>query len=756
MKYKYGEFSKSGDEFYINTPDIERNWYNYLFNDNYITFTSQAGIGQGILQDRLGNRFMPVEERGAYIVSEDGGWNLAGLPVYDKDKKYKCTHGIGYTEIELEKNNILTIYGLFVPCEDSKKDGYEVYYIKVKNLGNKKITAKVITYSNNDFDGKYYYQGYNVRTLMHTGDINGMHYTVGSGDWNGEACNFEAFAVACGELSGYDCAKNAFIGPYNSFTDPIALHRGGCTDSDCIAEKMCYAVQSTLELAPGEEGFCSFVHGISQSVEKINELTERFNSEEKINNELALVKAKYAEKTGKLKISTPDKELDKLFNNWLKYQTVMGARWARVRHNGFRDIASDCECLAAFNAPLAWEGIKRLMTYQYSNGYAPRTVENGAIRDNFFSDNTVWLTFTVYYIVNEIGDLSLLDEEVLFNDGSCASVYEHLRRSVDFLYNFKGLHNLIKIWRGDWNDCMDRVGKGEKGVSIWLSIAWYRANKMFAELAEKRGDTEQVKLAKERGEIMAELVDKYGWDEEGYYIYAINDEGRKIGYHEEKEGKISLPPQIWAVFSGISKDGKEIQAMDSAEKYLSYDLGTALTHPAYTFYDRGIGSTTYKSPGVQENGGVYLHAMCWKLAADAMLGRADRVEWDMNRILPFRNEVVDGRAEPYTLCNSYMGKETRYRYGTPGQSWRTATAQWFQKAMLNFVFGLYPTLEGLTIKPCLPPTWDECSVVKPFRNTTYNITFKKTGNRKTYLDGKEYNNEILPLDKSEYIVVYEY
>lgn len=73
MFTKYGEFIKEGLEFVINTPDIERNWYNYFYTDNYISFTSHAGIGQGFLQDKLGRRIIPVAGRGVYIVENDKG-----------------------------------------------------------------------------------------------------------------------------------------------------------------------------------------------------------------------------------------------------------------------------------------------------------------------------------------------------------------------------------------------------------------------------------------------------------------------------------------------------------------------------------------------------------------------------------------------------------------------------------------------------------------------------------------------------------
>lgn len=747
MLNKYGDFNERGDEFIINTPDIERNWYNYFFTDNYITFTSQTGAGEGFLQDSLGNRLKVVRERGTYAVCDGEGWSLCGLPVYDKPDFYECRHGIGYTVITEERNGIRTEYGLFVPNEDDETTGYEVTFVIVKNNTGEKKDVKIISYCENDFDGRYTYQGYNVSSLKYSEEINGMSYRVDAGEWSGEYRTFEAFMTCGQKVSGYDCARNAFIGPYGSSADPAALHKGGCTGSECIAEKNCYALETTLSLLPGEESFCSFITGVTDKKEIINGITERFSTEEKTEKELSDVKNKYSGIIGKLKINTPDRELNKLFNYWLKYQTNLGSRWARVRHNGFRDMTSDTECLGVINPSLAWERLKRIMTYQYSNGYAPRTFEDGAIRDNNFSDNTVWLNYTAYYILNELGDYEKhLNEKVKFNDGSEATVYEHLRLSVDWLYNFRGLHGLIKIWCGDWNDCLNRVGKNGKGVSVWLSMAFCRAAKMFAELAKTAGKTEDAETALAQAEEISKLIDVYGFDKEGgYYIYAINDEGRKIGGSEEKEGRIHLAPQIFAVLSGISKDGKDKTAMEIADKELTYELGTAVMTPPYTHYDPGVGAIGIKHPGVHENGGVYLHAMCWKLAADAMLGDEDKVAFDIEHILPFRNPVVAGRCEPYVLPNSYMGKETGYRYGTPGQSWRTASGQWFLKSLVNYVFGFMPTPEGLRLQPCLPKSWKEAEIIKEYRGTEYHIKYLRTGRKKITAGGEEITGGTLPV-----------
>jgi cellobiose phosphorylase len=389
--------------------------------------------------------------------------------------------------------------------------------------------------------------------------------------------------------------------------------------------------------------------------------------------------------------------------------------------------------------------LERILSFQYSNGFAPRSIKEGKIRDDNFSDNCVWIAFTASAILKELGDVSILDRQIPFNDGSSDTLYEHIRRSVDFLYHFRGLHGLIKIWGGDWNDCMNTAGLEGKGVSVWLSLAWLRANKVFAEIARIYGKEADVRLADERSKEMEAIIEKYGWDGE-YYLDAYNDRDDKIGSKENEEGRIYLIPQLWAVLSDIGDGRRQQLAMDAVEKYLADPLGIRISDPPYTKYDPNIGVMTTKYPGIHENGGVYLHTIAWKIAADAMLKRADKVEAGIETMLPFRNKVVNGRAEPYMLCNSYFGVQTGYRYGTPGQSWRSASSPWFMMALVRYVYGLQPEMTGLRIDPCLPPSWENVSITKMFRGTQYHIRYENHGPRvkQILVDGKPIDGNILP------------
>lgn len=740
----YGDYAENSSDFVIKERNIPRNWYNYLWNDNYVTFVSQTGAGEGFLQDDRGRRLMLLKERGFFISENGTSHGICGLPVNEAVDSFTCTHSHGATVIETEKDKLASSLCFIVP----NNEPCELCMVTVSNRSDTVRSFSLLAFCGTGFDDTYTRQGYNTGVAHFDKECNAVVIPKRSA-FGGKPGNVFGFMSMSQPVSGYDCTYNAIVGPYGSFAHPVIAERGCCTSTDGCGEKLAFALEKKLTLKPGEKTSIVITYGIAFSKEEMKALCGRFASEESFDSEKQAVLKKFADDISGVSVDTPDCMLNKMFP-WLKLQSDLGSRWARVRHNGFRDLTSDTDCFAAVNPSLAFERFKRILSYQYSNGYAPRTFIDGSIQDKKFADNTVWLTFTAMSILKELGDKTILDAEVPYNDGTVGTVYEHLYRSVDYLYNFQGLHGLIKIWGGDWNDCMNTAGVGGVGVSVWLSIAWYRANRMFAEIAGIMGKQDDVELCRVRGEDMRAKIEQYGWDGE-YYIDAYNDSGEKIGSHECDEGKMFLIPQLWAVLSGVSTDGREIKAMDAVEKYLSSPLGTRISYPAYTHYDHGIGAVTLKPAGVHENGGVYLHTIAWKTAVDAILKRPEKVAEDIETILPFRNKVVAGRAEPYIMCNSYFGDQTGYRYGTPGQSWRTAAGQWFQKALVNYVFGLMPEMDGLRIDPCLPPEWKTCSIDKVFRGCKYHIEYENGGThiKQILVNGSPISGNILPVLKGK-------
>ena len=53
MGKQYGHYVQGSSDFRITEADIPRNWYNYFWNDNYVTYTSQVCAGESFLQDNM-------------------------------------------------------------------------------------------------------------------------------------------------------------------------------------------------------------------------------------------------------------------------------------------------------------------------------------------------------------------------------------------------------------------------------------------------------------------------------------------------------------------------------------------------------------------------------------------------------------------------------------------------------------------------------------------------------------------------------
>lgn len=70
--------------------------------------------------------------------------------------------------------------------------------------------------------------------------------------------------------------------------------------------------------------------------------------------------------------------------------------------------------------------------------------------DDTSSDSHLWLVPSVVEFVRETGDLSFLDVAVPFAEGTVATVYEHLRRALDFTSRHVGINGVAQGLRADW------------------------------------------------------------------------------------------------------------------------------------------------------------------------------------------------------------------------------------------------------------------------------------------------------------------
>ena len=99
------------------------------------------------------------------------------------------------------------------------------------------------------------------------------------------------------------------------------------------------------------------------------------------------------------------------------------------------------------------------------------------------SDDALWIVVSICEYVKETGELELFDEVVPFADEGEATVYEHLKRALDFSAEQVGATGICKGLRADWNDCLNLGG----GESAMVSFMHHWALRAFVEAAQHLG-----------------------------------------------------------------------------------------------------------------------------------------------------------------------------------------------------------------------------------------------------------------------------
>jgi N,N'-diacetylchitobiose phosphorylase len=333
------------------------------------------------------------------------------------------------------------------------------------------------------------------------------------------------------------------------------------------------------------------------------------------------------------------------------------------------------------------------------------------------SDDHLWLVPSIVEWVKESGDVAFLDEAVPFADGEVATVYEHMKRALDFSAVQVGSNGICKGLRADWNDCLN-LGGGETALVTFLHI-W--AINSFLEAAKhlsRTADVETYAAMAERVKAQANLT---LWDGE-WYLRGFTRKGIKIGSHENDEGKIFLEHMPWSVISGAAPRDRAQSAMDAVDAYLFSPYGLHLTWPAYSKPDDDIGYITRVYKGIKENAAIFSHPNGWPIIAECILGRGERAMKFYDAMLPYnQNDMIEIReAEPYSYCQFIMGRD-HTAFGRARHPWLTGTAGWMYTAATRYILGIRTEFDGLVVDPCIPRDWNGFHVSRRLRGATYEI-----------------------------------
>lgn len=485
------------------------------------------------------------------------------------------------------------------------------------------------------------------------------------------------------------------------------------------------------------------------------------------------LKAFWDNKLNRLQIDTPDEGMNTLINTWTLYQAEINVMFSRFASFievggrtglGYRDTAQDAMTVPHSNPEKCRQRLVELLRGLVSAGYglhlfqpewfdpdtevkpfkSPTVVPTPKVSDMIHgledtcSDDALWLIASIVEYVKETGEYGFFDEVITYADGGSGTVYEHMKKILDFSAEQIGAHGVCKGLRADWNDCLNLGG----GESALVSFLHYWAIDNFLEAASWLGREDDVKHYTDMRHTVKEICDRELWDD-GWYIRGITKNGRKIGTHQDREGRLHLESNSWAVLSGAADYEKGIQAMDAVDEYLYTPYGIMLNGPSYTVPDDDIGFVTRVYPGVKENGSVFSHPNPWAWAAECKLGRGDRAMKFYHALCPYyQNDIIEIReAEPYSYCQFIMGKD-HTAYGRARHPFMTGSGGWAYFSATRYMLGIRPQFDCLQIDPCIPADWKEFSVKRVWRGAEYRISVKNPegvmkGVKELILDGKK-------------------
>lgn len=755
---KYGHFDNEKKEYVIDNVALPTSWTNYLgVKDTCVVINHTAG-GYMFYKSpeyhrvtRFRGNAVPMDRPGHYVYIRDNdngdyfsiSWQPVGKPL-DK-AEYKCRHGLSYSIYECLYDKIRASQKMSVPIDDD----VELWDVAIKNTDDKPRNLSVFSFCEFSFH-HIMIDNQNFQMSLYCA---GSSYDKGiiEHDLFYEEFGYQYFASNF-EPDGFDCLRDKFIGLYHTEDNPVAVINGQCSGSFEKGNNHCGSLQKNIVLQPGEEIRLVFMLGEGNR-EQGEKIKKKYSDLANVDKEYKQLEEYWEEKLSRLQIKTPNEGMNTMINIWNLYQSEVNIMFSRFASFievggrtglGYRDTAQDAMTIPHSNPDKCKERIVQLLNGLVSEGYglhlfSPEWFEEKKDKKKPFksptvipginkkdiihgiedacSDDALWLVPSIVEYIKETGEIEFADMEINYADKGRDTVYDHMKSILDFSAREVGKTGVCKGLRADWNDCLNLGG----GESAMVSFLHYWAINNFIELAKYLGRQDDVQKYTEMAAKVKKVCDEQLWDGD-WYIRGITKNLKKIGTKEDKEGKVHLESNAWAVLSGASDYEKGIKAMDSVHDYLATPYGIMLNAPSYTVPDDDIGFVTRVYPGLKENGSIFSHPNPWAWAAECVLGRGDRAMEYYNSLCPYlQNDMIEIReSEPYSYCQFVVGKD-HTAFGRARHPFMTGSGGWSYFSATRYMLGIRPDFETLNINPCIPSDWKEFSVTRKWRGATYNI-----------------------------------
>jgi len=728
-------------------------WSNIIANRVDFGFqVTETGAGFTWSQNSHENRLTPWSNDAVsdppgeiiYLRDEDTGacWTPTPLPIRES-QPYLIRHGKGYTVFEHTSHGISQELLLFVPLDAPVK----ISLLRLQNRTNRPRRLAVTAFNELVMGS--------LRSSSAPYAITEIDETAGAifarNPYNNEFAARVTFAGTSGATKrSMTCDRKEFLGRNGSPTNPAALRRAGLSGRTGAGLDPCAAIQTLVELAPGEAREVVFLLGQAPSMDDARAVNERFRQLGTVHESFEEVAAHWEAVSDAIEVHTPDPAMDTLLNGWLVYQTLSCRVWARSAFYqsggayGFRDQLQDVMALVYSAPSIAREHIVRAAAHQFKEGdvqhwWHPPTGRGVRTR---FSDDLLWLPYVAAFYVNITGDATVLDEVAPFIEApllaedeqesytqpvvstETATVFEHCARAIDRSLAV-GAHGLPLMGSGDWNDGMNRVGPAGKGESVWVGWFLHTILAGFAPICDDYKEKERADRYRAHVGKLKDALEQQAWDGD-WYRRAYFDDGTPLGSVVNEECRIDSIAQSWGVISGAADHHRAIRSMAAVEEYLIRrgDGLVILFTPPFDKSPLDPGYIKGYVPGVRENGGQYTHAALWTLIAYAMLGDGDRAGELFALLNPINHASTRAglhkyKVEPYVAAGDVYAVPPHT--GRGGWTWYTGSSGWMYRAGLESMLGFQLRGNTLRIDPCIPRNWRDFEITYRRGKTQYRI-----------------------------------
>lgn len=784
----YGHFDLENKEYVITNPATPAPWANYLGDPEYGAMISNNAAGYSFVKSGANGRIlryrfnsdMALPGRYIYIRDNSDGdyWSASWQPVGKPLDKYKsvCRHGTAYTVISAEYKEIGSEVAYYVPYGKT----YEVWRAKVTNNSDKERKLSVYGFCEFTNENNYEQDQVNLqytlfisRTSFEENKIV-QHINENDGkDETGSNNQERFFGMVGAEISAYNGSLSDFIGPYRTYSNPIAVESGKCNNGLNYNSNSCGALQSDITLAPHETQEFIYIVGQKNNAKATTILNE-YKTAGKVDAEIAELKNYWHTQLGNFKVETPSAEFNNMINVWNAYQCFITFIWSRaasfiycgLRNGyGYRDTVQDIQGIIHLDPEMAADKIRFMLSAQVDNGGGLPLVKfnHNAGHENtpddpeyvketghpsYRADDALWLFPTIVKYIGESGNKAFLDEVIVYANGGEATVYDHLKNAIRFSMEHLGIHDMPAGLHADWNDCL-RLGA--KGESTFVAFQLYYAMNVIRDMAESKGDTDYISYINDVQKNLAESLENC-WDEDRF-IRGIREDGIIVGAKKDPEANMWLNPQSWSVISGFASTEQAEKAMDSVHDILNTPYGAKLLEPPYKdhWFDGAL--MHIFNDDTKENGGIFSQSQGWLILAESLLGHGNRAfEYFMESSPAAMNEKAEIRVmEPYVHGQFTESKASPFE-GRSHVHWLTGTASTVMVGCVEGICGMRPDADGLMISPSIPAEWDGFKIEKNFRGKKLNITVDnsahvQSGVKSITLNGTQLDKNYIPADK---------